>query len=297
MKRFQRKPGPKKGRGRKRKPFGPRRKGKGKARGKRNGPGGERKRTEGPLNKAERQVLRKAQSIQKKSGIPFDDALEIAARGSNVSLRKLRPSSPKDRIDQLTTEYRLPRSVAGNVISGNLPLEKALLRTQIRQNLRRNRMRSCLVDAMESDEEIELQMVGGKSMTGRITDVQPYTFHFKRTPAGKRQTRTMEYLKLNAKYGYPTAFSSFVNERAEADSELRRQRLKPPEKVIDRRMIKNEKLQRYMNTGVPTVLKTYEGEVFRGRLSWWGQYEFGLDLGRGAEVTFFRHAVYLIYKP
>jgi hypothetical protein len=46
----------------------------------------------------------------------------------------------------------------------------------------------------------------------------------------------------------------------------------------------------------PLVLKTFDGDVFCGQLSWWGQYEMGLDLGNGVILTFFRHGVFLVYQ-
>jgi sRNA-binding regulator protein Hfq len=57
-------------------------------------------------------------------------------------------------------------------------------------------------------------------------------------------------------------------------------------------MIKNRKLQKLLIQRTPVDIKTYEGEVFRGRISWWGQYELGLDLDKNASLTVLRHAVW-----
>ncbi len=286
------KQGPPRFRG-KRKGFGPSRD-RGKGAG--GGGAGEGRRQLPPMNQIERQVYNKALDLQKKMGIPFDDAFEIAARGTTVSVKKFKTAPPKSRIDDLAAEYRLSRSLAGNVLAGNLPLEKAVLRNELRRNLEANRHRSCLVDAKDSGEEIELQLIGGKSMTGRVLDVQPYSFNFRKTPKTKKPTKETEHLKLTAKYGYPPAFSRFVSERLIVDADLKAKSLKPPRKVIERRMIKNEKLQRLLMAKARVMIKTYEGDTFNGVLAWWGQYEFGLDVGDGVVVTFFRHAIYLLYQ-
>ncbi len=250
-----------------------------------------------PMSSFERQIYKKALGLQTKLGIPFDDAFEIAARGTNISIKKFKVAPQKTKLEELCTTYRLPRSLAGNVVSGNITLEKAVLRNELRRSIATNKLRSCLIDAKESAQEITLAMFGGKSMTGIITELEPYAFKFKKTPKTKRPTKEAEFLKLNAKFGYPPMFEKYVAEKIQHDAELKAKDLKPPKKVIERRMVKNEKLQRFQMSKAPILVKTYEGDMFTGVLSWWGQYELGLDIGNGVVVTMFRHALYLVYQP
>jgi hypothetical protein len=264
-----------------RKPGPGRKSPRGRYQGGRKGGQGRRPPSRQSQSQLESQLRQRAQAIQRRSGIPLEDALEIAARGMSIDLRKLLPTGKDGRIDEIAAQFKLTRSVAGNVISGNVSLDKAILRNQLKKNLEADRHRSCLEDAMESDEEITIHLQGHKTMTGRVVEIGAYTFSFRKTPKTRRKTKAMDYLKLHVLFAYPPMFADFVVKSHSVDEDLKNQKNKVPKRIVDRRMVKNEKLQRYLMNRAPLVLKTFDGDVFCGQLSWWGQYEMGLDLGNG----------------
>ena len=68
-------------------------------------------------------------------------------------------------------------------------------------------------------------------------------------------------------------------------------RVVPPiPKPQDRYFISDKKLFGWVNAGNTLCVKTLEGEMVKGTLSWIGRWELGLDVN-GGELIVFRHAL------
>ena len=66
--------------------------------------------------------------------------------------------------------------------------------------------------------------------------------------------------------------------------------VQPISKPQDRYFISDKKLFGWVNAGNAICVKTLEGEMVKGTLSWIGRWELGLDVN-GGELIVFRHAL------
>ena len=66
--------------------------------------------------------------------------------------------------------------------------------------------------------------------------------------------------------------------------------MKPILKPQDRYCISDNKLFGWVNAANTICVKTLEGEMVKGTLSWIGRWELGLDVN-GGELIVFRHAL------
>ena len=75
------------------------------------------------------------------------------------------------------------------------------------------------------------------------------------------------------------------------DRELERKPRSPAERPQDRYSLSDKRLFQAMDEAHQISVTLLEGEVIRGKISWFGRWEFAIEVKGGAEIVVFRHAL------
>jgi sRNA-binding regulator protein Hfq len=180
---------------------------------------------------------------------------------------------------------------AGNVLSGDVTLERLLLLKEIRRVLREERHRSCLRTALHANERITVHLLHEGSVTGTIRSFEKYQIAIRPASDEDRSAPPRVIAKHDIKYAHHPALESAVSACRTVDPLVKGMALGIPPKVHDRFHLKSRVLQTYLKNSTPLRFHLFDGDVIQGAIKWWSQYEIGLAVGGGAALTLFRHAI------
>jgi len=180
---------------------------------------------------------------------------------------------------------------AGNVLSGDQTLERLMLRKEIRRVLRDERQRSCLRAALHARERITIHLLHQGSVTGPIQSLSKYDVTLGSFLDKTRAVPPRVIPKLEIKYAHlPSAEAAVAASRA-VDTGVKGMALCVPPHVQDRFHIGSLVLQARMKDSSPMRFHLFDGDVVKGVIKWWSQYEIGLAVSDGVALTLFRHAI------
>jgi hypothetical protein len=262
-------------RGRGRRPGGPRDRG---SWGPGGGKGGGRDKDKGGLRA-------KAQEIQASAGIPYNLALQVA-RGDRTLSDVLQRMMAGDKIDQLVKKHDIPRSLAAQVALGQADLDAVLLKKELDTHIAQHRDRSILASRLEDKATVGLALHGQRTVVGKIEGMTVYEFVLRGEGAEAPET----VHKLQAKYAWDPAEYKLVKKAIETSKDGRRT-TEPIYKPQDRYPCSDRRLFGFLRAGRPVAVETLEGELLRGKITWLGRWEFGLEAKGGGHLTVFRHAI------
>jgi sRNA-binding regulator protein Hfq len=251
--------------------------------GERERPGDRGRRRAGP---PQRNDLRsKAQEIQTSAGIPYNMALQVA-RGERTLSDVLQRMVAEDRVAHLVRKHEIPRSLAAQVALGQADLEAVLLKRELDAYVTLHREKSVLAERLEDKKPVGLALHGQRTMLGIIQDVDVY--EFKLLVEGTAEPILLH--KLQAKYAWDPDEYKLVKKGIDASKDGRKA-TEPIWKPQDRYPCSDKRLFAYKKADKVVLAHLLEGEVLRGRVTWFGRWEFGLAMRAGGTATVFRHAL------
>ncbi len=194
------------------------------------------------------------------------------------------------RVHRLMFRHGLDRSTATQVVRGALSIDKVLHRRRRREHLVHHRDR-CMFEKAQADGRPRLFALHGQAVQiARVKTVRQYEVDF--LPLGhdlkvNGELRTAH--KLQFKFGAHMEHASKMQGairfcKFDAD----------PAEIIpkpqDRYCISDRKLFGWLDAASRICVKTLEGDMVKGTLTWIGRWELGLSV-RDAELVVFRHAL------
>jgi hypothetical protein len=213
--------------------------------------------------------------------MPYQMAMAVAHGKLDLS-EALERMATRDRVDRLMEAHDLSRALATQIAIGHADLDKVLARRRMAEHRASYRDRTCLVPGAGP---MVLQLHGGEAVKGTVGEVAPYTFAF------HVGDEVRELHKLEVKYSYAAGDWKAVKKGVKGDKKAAAEGRKPEVRPQDRYSCSDKRLFSYLDRQEEVVATLLDGDVARGRVSWFGRYEFGLVIKGGAEITVFRHAL------
>lgn len=225
------------------------------------------------------------------NGMPFQMAMAVAQGRLDLNEALERLARRAD-VERLMERHDISRALATQISLGHADLEAFLAKRRLQQHREANLTRSCLDQATAAGASLTLCLHGGEKHSGPMLGSEAYLVSLTDSRSGER----VEVHKLQIKYAYDPDHWKRVRKVLKADKELSKNPLGPVERPQDRYTCSDKRLFRYMDEKTKVDVTLLEGEMLRGLVTWFGRYEFGLEVKEGIEVTVFRHALYKI-KP
>ncbi len=212
-------------------------------------------------------------------GMPYQMAMAVAHGRLDLS-EALERMARKDRVTKLMERHDLSRALATQVAIGHADLDRVLARRRMEEHRDANRDRTCLEP---NAGQVAVQLAG-RLVKGTITALDPYTFTIEAN--GKSE----EVHKLEARYGYDPNDWKVVKKAVKSDKKGDPD-VRPATRPQDRHSCSDKRLFGYLDSKEEVVVTLLDSTVLRGRVSWFGRYEFGIEVKEGVDVTVFRHAL------
>lgn len=213
-------------------------------------------------------------------GMPYQMAMAVAHGKMDLN-EALERMARRDRVNVLMERHQLSRALATQIAIGHADLEQILARRRLAEHRAENRERTCL----QPEVPLALALHGNRLLKGKVTQVDPYTFQF-----AEGDAEPTEIHKLEVKFSYDPADWKKVK-KGVRQNKRQTERDTPAVHPQDRYSCSDRRLFSYLDRGVEVVVTLLDGDILRGRVAWFGRYEFGLILRTEVEVTIFRHAL------
>jgi len=229
-------------------------------------------------------VRAEAEKLIQNTGIPRNLAFQVAM--GNLSLNEvLQKLAFRDEVEKLIRRHDFPRSLATQIAMGQVQLEDVLRKQRMLEYLEANRERSTLESFAESGDRVTLLLHGQRRVSGVISDVTAYEFHF---APKKGDPETVHKLQARA------AWNARKNAAVLSSIKKDKARAAPTEPIVkpqDRYHCSNRRLFQHMEAGDKLAIHLLEGDIVLGTIDWIGRWEFGIKTKKGPVVTVFRHAM------
>lgn len=241
-----------------------------------------------PLVSDEKTELKaQAQKLAKEKGVPLVHAYRIL-KGQTTLNDVLKGMMRKERFEQLVAREGVDRELAGQVASGHLPKQRAVLLTRMR-TLRKQKLHIDGIKAAEVEKKkIGIDVFGRGWMLGRVRAARPYDFDFLADGADKADKLFKHDVKAvctaedfeAAKGACDT--DTAIKDLGLAQTEDRTQRVRPTDDTM-LRFIDDQRIVRFTMR---------DGEQILGRLRSFGRWDAEIVLEGGELVTVFFHGLH-----
>ncbi len=259
--------------------------GRGGSRGPARGPGG--KRIKPPEDPAKIALRAEATALAEDKGIPLVHAYRILKNQTTLN-DVLKVMMRKERFDRLVEKDGIDRELAGQVASGHLSKQRALVLTRMR-SLRKQKLHlDGIKTAEQSKAEVYVDFFDGGWVRGRVKVSRPYDFDFEPTDGGEVTT----HFKHDAKAICGVDAYEAIQAAAEVDEEIRAAALSGTEDRSQRVRPDDAWLLELANRKDLVRFVTRDGEVLVGNLKAFGRWDLELVVGMGHVVTCFFHALH-----
>jgi hypothetical protein len=238
---------------------------------------------------ADTEEQERAKALAADKGIPQVHALRVI-RGE-VSLNDvLKALMRKERATRLVERDGLDPGLAGQVASGHLSRERAILVQRIRQHRPHRIDRDALKLAEVGKQPVAFQTFGNPWVEGLITEARTYEFDVRVTGAGEGAAAIVQKhdVKLVAQPEQVAGIESGsgvdpgVSAEHLAGTADRTARVRPEDEAL---------IELVESAGLIHVVLR-DGQLLVGRLRSFGRWDFDLELQNGAVVTVLFHAVH-----
>lgn len=228
-----------------------------------------------------------AQKLAKEKGIPLVHAYRVL-KGQTTLNDVLKGMMRKERFEQLVTREGVDRELAGQVASGHLPKQRAVLLTRMR-TLRKQKLH---IDGIKNAElekkRIGLSVFGRGWVTGRVRAARPYDFDFlidgtdKADKLFKHDVKALCMADDIEAIRRACSQDDTVTQQGLAATEDRAQRVRPHDDIM-LRFIDDQRVVRFTMR---------DGEQILGRLRSFGRWDAEIVLDDGETVTIFFHGLH-----
>lgn len=194
------------------------------------------------------------------------------------------------RVYRLMSSHGLDRSQASQVVQGQLCLDKVVHRRRRSDHLKKYLGHCTFAKAVRDGRPRLFALHGQRVQLMRIKANRRYEVDFlplgpDLRPSGELATAHKLQFKLGAHVDHMPKIQGSIDV---SWSDARA--TEPIPKPQDRYFISDNKLFGWVNAANTICVKTLEGEMVKGTLSWIGRWELGLDVN-GGELVVFRHAL------
>ena len=222
--------------------------------------------------------------LERTAGIPRSLAQQVVSGqlSLNGAIEKL---ALRDRVEALMRKHDMSRALATQIAIGHADLEVVLRRARMRAHKEAHYAESILDAAAADGRELGLGLHGRRTVRGAIASIDRYELDL-RTEAGEERLH-----KLAIKFAFDPAQAKRVRRATRYDKARRAAPSEPIVRPQDRYTCSDRRLFGYIDAGVQVKVVTLEGELFRGRITTLRRYEFVLELKGGVALTVFRHAL------
>jgi sRNA-binding regulator protein Hfq len=210
--------------------------------------------------------------------MPLALAVAYGKLSLNDALERL---AQKEKVQRVMDRYDLTRALATQVVLGHADLEQVLQRRRFAEHREANLQRTCLVPG----SGLTLVCHGGRAVVGTIEAVEPYL-----VLVHERGAAAPEPLhKLQIQYAYPT--DAWKKVKKAVRSARGAVASTPVIRPQDRYTCSDRRLFGLLDEGATVEVRVLGGDTLTGQVTWFGRYEFGLQVKGEVEVTLFRHAL------
>lgn len=241
-----------------------------------------------PLLTDEKTELKtQAQKLAKEKGIPLVHAYRIL-KGQTTLNDVLKGMMRKERFEQLVAREGVDRELAGQVASGHLPKQRAVLLTRMR-TLRKQKLHIDGIKAAEVEKKkIGIDVFGKGWLLGRVRAARPYDFDF--LPDGAEKSE--KFFKHDVKA--VCAADDFEAARAacDMDAAIQAEGLAQTEDRAQRVRPSDDTMLRFIDEQKVVRFTMRDGEQILGRLRSFGRWDAELVLEGGELVTIFFHGLH-----
>mgnify|MGYP000316809373 CR=1 FL=1 len=234
------------------------------------------------------QTIDRARTLQSKHGLPFSMAMRVALGQMSLSAVLDRMVRKRD-IAKLVQKYKIPPSVAGQVLDGRISLEKYL--RQHRQKQERASRPSIIDIAKGAQRDIGVMIDPDKMAVGKVIKCSRYQIDFV-----TREGETLKALhKTSLHFAFRGRHFDAIRRVMAVDEKIYNQNLAPEKSMRLRRQYKSAALQKLQSSKAKVAITTRRGYCFKGIFRWFNKFEIGIQLeGGGPQIVFFRHAIHRI---
>lgn len=241
-----------------------------------------------PIVRDEKSELKnEAQKLSKEKGIPLVHAYRVL-KGQTTLNDVLKGMMRKERFEQLVTREGVDRELAGQVASGHLPKQRAVLLTRMR-TLRKQKLH---IDGIKSAElekkRIGLSVFGRGWVTGRVRAARPYDFDFLVDGSDKAD----KFFKHDVKALCMAEDIDAVRRACSSDEAVRTEGLAATEDRSQRVRPLDDVMLRFIDDQRVVRFTMRDGEQILGRLRSFGRWDAELVLDDGETVTIFFHGLH-----
>lgn len=240
------------------------------------------KRAAKPLSPEQRD---RAKELQEKNGIARRFAVRVARDEMTVG-DALRQMLRDEKAERLASELDVPRSLAAQLIDGTVDRDRVLLKRRARETVRAHASRSVFDQACSSNDPICLVLDAGEPRIGTVSSVDTYDIMFRPEKGEAESVR-----KLFVHYACAPRGLAAVTAAVGVDPEVAGRDLGPEPRPSLRPKLKNVVFQQLLDDGSAGTLTTRRGWTLTGQVTWFNQFEVGLQLRGDEAVTVFRHAL------
>lgn len=229
----------------------------------------------------------RAKALATEKGIPQVHALRVL-RGEITLNDVLKALMRKERAQRLVEKDGLDPGLAGQVASGHLSRERAVLVQRIRKHRPHRIDRDALKLAEVGKAPIAFQTFEGPWVVGQISEARTYEFDVRVAGEGGSTTVQKHDVKLVAQ---PDQVEG-IEAGSEVDAEVvaqhlagtadRSLRVRPEDSALIELVEAEQRVE--------CVLR--DGQRLVGRICSFGRWDFDLELANGAQLTVMFHAVH-----
>ena len=194
------------------------------------------------------------------------------------------------RVHRLMFRHQLDRSTATQVVQGLVSIDKVLHRRRCKEHLAKHRSKCFFNKAARDGRPRLFAMHGQVVRMVRVKAVRQYDVDFlplghDMKPSGDLQTAHKLQFKFGAHLEHASKMSDAIQfcHRSSSSAET----IAKPQ---DRYFISDRKLFGWLDAASRICVKTLEGDMVKGTVSWIGRWEIGVSVN-DAELIVFRHAL------
>jgi hypothetical protein len=245
-----------------------------------------------PSISEEKLALRnQAQNLAKEKNIPLIHAYRIL-KGQTTLNEVLKAMMRKERFEQMITREGIDRELAGQVASGHLSKQRAVLLTRMR-TLRKQKLHIDGIKAAEIEKQrVAVDFFGTGWVIGRVRNVRPYEFDFFSEQAEKSE----RFFKHDVKALCAAEDLPAVLKAMSLDEKIKAEGLAATEDRAARIRPDDETLLRAIETNRIVRFTMRDGELMLGRVRSFGRWDAELCLEGGEIITVFFHGLHAASK-
>jgi sRNA-binding regulator protein Hfq len=230
--------------------------------------------------------LKKADEIVDRTGIDKRDAIRVAL-GKTTVQDVLKRMMVEEKAAKLVRRHGLPRSVAFNVVRGQVSLDQAVLLKELKESESWQPERSILIERHESKEPAVFYAFGREPFVADVTKLTKYDCWLARPDEEPEELQKHELI-----LACDPAVQPELEERKTTDERVAAMELGPSERYTDRFRSSKRVLFRHHKEKTPIRVVFRNGMVIEGHVGWFGKWEFSLAVSPTCEVVVFRHAMH-----